>query len=285
MRLPLAIGTCVLASLLPLASSADEKSRFDGAAVLTLRLDGNIEVDPQGKVLSHSFKTELPDDIREVVTRVVEQFPFEPPVRDGMPARVRSDMTVTLAAQPTTAGYAVRLEDVVFQGVDMPQDAGRWVIVDMKPRIEHPKVPVVAVMPLAVQIAPDGKVLNAFARQCIVQATAKGRDNAVTCQKLEQNAIRAVKKWKLVYEPPAGSSVAPSEPVTAILVLHFMWEDTKVAAELRGTWQAEWRTKPRWAPWESKQGPSIGTMNPTPTGYVQSVPALSLRDGVIGKAL
>ena len=72
---------------------------------------------------------------------------------------------------------------------------------------------------------------------------------------------------------------------TAILVLHFMWEDTKVAKELRGTWQAEWRARPGWAPWESKQGPSIGTMNPTPTGYVQSVPALSLRDGVIGKAL
>ena len=74
MRLHLAIGTCVLAPLLSLTASAETNSRFAGVAVLTLRVDGEVEVDPQGKVLSHSFKTELPDDISEVVSRAVEGF-------------------------------------------------------------------------------------------------------------------------------------------------------------------------------------------------------------------
>jgi hypothetical protein len=281
----MAIWTCVLASLVPFASRADEKPRFEGAEVLTLRLDGQIEVDPQGKVLSHSFETELPEDIREVVSRAVEGFPFEPPVREGKPARVRSDMKVTLTAQRTKAGYAVRLEDVAFQRVDIHEDAGRWVIFDMRPRIQHPKVPVVAVMPLAFQIAPDGTVLNAFARQCVIQASERLRNNATTCQKMEKNAIRAVKKWRVRYESAEGSPVAHSEPTSAILLLHFEWNQIKVADELRGKWQAEWRTQAQDAPWESKQTPSIGTMNQTPTGYVQSAPALRLRDGVIGKVL
>jgi hypothetical protein len=253
--------------------------------VLTLRLDGEIEVDPQGKVLSHSFKTELPDDVREAVGRVVQGFPFESPVRDGMPARVKSDMKVTLTAQRTKAGYEVRLEDVAFQRGDVPRNAGRWLIVDRKPDIQHPKVPVVAVMPLAIHMAPDGTILDAFARQCIIQAAARFSDNAATCKRMEQNAVRAVKRWKVVHEAAGASSDVPTEPVTAILPLHFEWDNIRVKHDLRGTWQAEWRTQPRDAPWESEQAPSIGTMNMTQDGYVQSEPTLRLRDGVIGKVL
>ena len=47
-----------------------------------------------------ALNAKLPDDIREVVSRAVEKFPFEPPIRDGVPARVKSDMKVTLTAQP-----------------------------------------------------------------------------------------------------------------------------------------------------------------------------------------
>lgn len=271
---------CMLALAMSSAAHASNPKDFVGENVLVMRVDGEIEVDPQGKVASHQLKTEVTEDIRALLAKAINRWTFTPPVVDDKPAQVRSSMRVTLTAQKVDSGYLVRLDEAKFGAPDKIPVKGFWVIHKMKPGVQHPGVAVDALVPVQFLIAPNGDVLDAFVQRCMIQARTPGMDNARVCSMIERNAIRAVRGWKARYEPAPGESM-PTEPASGTLPLHFRASPTTAAAP--GTWKAEWRTAARVAPWQEKH--NAAAFDTTESGFAQHRPVLRLDEGIVGLPL
>lgn len=284
MRSEVAAGVCVLALAMPLATTANNSDRFVGGDVMILRVNGQIDVDTDGSVRSHEVMSDVTDDIRAMIGNAIAKWSFEPPMHEGRPTRTKSAMELMLLAQRHGKGFAVIVDEAEFGSRDNP-DSGYWVFKDVHPKIYHPNsTPVVAYLPVVFRMAPDGKVLDAFAPLCAIQARSKHLDNSKACQKLERNAVNAIKGWRARYVPGADAEEAPSAPVTGIIRMQFVSEGAASFEKYGKTWKAEWRTARRDPPW----GPlddSLVEFVPGVDGYVQNAPALKLRDKVVGRGL
>ncbi|HWI24253.1 MAG TPA: hypothetical protein VNS59_04960, partial [Lysobacter sp.] len=74
---------------------------------MTKRIDGEIVIDPEGNVVSHSFASELEPAVRALLAKAVAQWKFHPYLANGIAVRARSKMRVTVAARQTGEDFQV----------------------------------------------------------------------------------------------------------------------------------------------------------------------------------
>jgi hypothetical protein len=279
--------------------------------VLTMRVDGEITVDATGKVVGHALKTELQPKLRELIDKAMLTWVFFPPVVNGKPTAVKSDMRITLLGKKAGDGYDVTIDNVLFSRADfrdwsVPKrgekekknsarttaDGVSLSIKTMKPRPRYPQHwNVNGIVTILVNIAPDGRIIDAVSTQCSLYfagGTPIQRQRA--CRTLEDSAASAIKQWTVTIDGH-GKPVAPIAR-SGTVPLHYVMvgphAEAIEKASQPGNWRLESRTPYRLPAWArgDRFAQRMGTSYSVGSGELMSTEsALRLRDGQAGTVL
>ena len=88
--------------------------------MMTMRVDGDITIDSQGRVTKYKVTTPVTPTIEKALDKAVHGWRFHPVKVDGQPANARSNMRVTLAAREASNGYAISVDNIIYR--DIPKD-------------------------------------------------------------------------------------------------------------------------------------------------------------------
>lgn len=263
MRRAFAIVICALACGGAFAGDMEDGPSFTGT-VMVLDIDGEIEVDRTGRVVSHSFAAELPKGVRAAAAQSVAGWQFVPATTDKANWPVRTKMQVKLVARPGEAAY---LEEVQF-AVNRKQELETATRPESWVRIDPPDYRVNADVQMYIRLSPSGKVIDAAPELCTIHSLSRGLDEKTVCNELERIAARGIRSWKTKH-------FMESEPLPVVrqTVFYRVPFRTTMTARSVGEWRAEWRTPHRAAPWPREKGERV------------YAPVLELRDGFIAQPL
>jgi hypothetical protein len=198
-----------LAGALMLACAAPLAQAQQGAAMLELNADGEIQIAPDGQVSDYRLGSKLPPVVADIVDRHVRAWRFEPIVVDGKPVVAKTSMHLFLQAEPVEgkSDYRLRVTSVRFG--------------DMK-RASHmlpPKYPPEAVSAhvggkvlVAVRVDDAGNVIDAQAYQTSLDVRARNDMEAERYRRiLEKASVAAARHWsyditQTINGKPAGMS-------------------------------------------------------------------------------
>ncbi len=254
---------CLLACASLSATAATEAPPIELEQALTLRVDGDLTIDPNGVPTDYAVKTELPKVLADSLQRQVHAWRFDPIVIDDKPVTAKTLMHVTLGA--TGSGEALR---VSIEAVTFPQQAGS--VLDnmqtmalIQDKMNAPVYPeselqagVEARVAVQVQVGPDGKVQQAAIAQTGLLHT-KGMRSLVlkTMGDFETASLKSVKDWRfqISTNPDVLARLQASDPrayakaMTATIPIEF--STAKTPPFQRKGWRQETRTVKRAAPW------------------------------------
>ena len=235
-----------------LCGSLAAAQAFAGESVMSLRINGQVEVDPAGRVVSHELHTPMTEALRTQVERKVADLSFAPPMQ---PVPTRGAIRISLSARPQGDAHAVRFDDVAFVPDTSEQSPrGYWDLVDTGGVARH-RLRATGAVSMAFRVAPDGRVLDAFPQQCTVFAVRPGLSMQDACRDLERHGEKLVLKMKGVYRPAPGEAM-PTGPGTGVLPLTFTQGIQRLDKPRPGQWRKEWRTAYKQAPWSGDDSAS-----------------------------
>ena len=270
-----------------LASSgapAADKPVSQSESVLTLRLNGQLTIDPEGRVKSYKISSDLPPGVKGIVERAVINWTFAPILMGGKPITAQSPMSITLAATETDRGYLVRVDNVVFrpntkedyeqalaakkqaselgmviETAGEPLQATQPVIISSK-RLAPPSYPkgmaqngVEGIVLLVLRLNPDGTVAEAIASQSSI-LNVKGRTQVLdrARQMLERNALAVARGWTFNVEAANPALLTAEDLTVRTPVEYVMGAPGKKDSTLVGKWRQEFRGPNLRVPWLSE---------------------------------
>jgi TonB family protein len=270
-----------------------------GEGVITMRLDGELSVDPQGRVHDYKIRTETTPSVRQLLDRAIPTWRFAPVLVDGKPVIARSPMRVVLAAQPADGHYKIRIDNVLFMpNSDEEYEADKKFrkatdgydirSVSMRPpsypsQLLHAGVG--GLVLLNVRVSAEGKVEQAFAVQSSL-LDVKGRAAHLEPARavLERSAIAAARHWRFRIDAPDPQALSPSERTLRIPVEYMM--DHPGKRDLTGAWRHEFRGPNVTAPWlrDGQDNMIVGVSDLTGGEMLSGSPSLRLlnRDEALG---
>lgn len=301
--------TWMLLACLLLAShpaAAGEQAPPDGAAaesVMTMRVDGDLVVGTEGRVVDYEITTELPDELRGILDKAVRGWTFQPMTVAGQPVQARNRMRVTLAAREVGAGYALSVDNVTFQPATKPgvaranaagpvADDTRDVIISAS-HMEPPRYPrglmrarVEGAVLVYLRVAPDGSVQDAVVVQSSllnVRGYPKVLEQAR--KQFENSALAAARRWRFDVDVRPGASVTPAALTVTVPVWYAMRDSD--AHEASGKWRVEVRGARHQVPWlaGARDAQRIGISDVGPGDLLALDATLRPPEGVIGRAL
>jgi hypothetical protein len=252
----------------PPAAAKAEAPSSSLEEVITMRVDGELVVGTDGKTASYTLKTKIDDTLKDLIAKHVALWRFTPVTFDGKPARVRSDMRITLVGRKSTTGYDVSVDNVVFTTPKLkPGDVAQVAKTDEEqiefvrkmPMPRYPGYNVNGLVTLMLEIGPDGTVAHVSATQCSLYF-AGGRDSTkdTACKAMEDSAIHAIRQWR--FKLPPG----PIVDNTGVMPVQFTngGERGRLIRSTSnpGVWRMESRGKyrrPEWA--RDANGQRVGT--------------------------
>ncbi len=284
-----------------------------GEAVLTLRVDGELSIDPQGKVADYRIRTKLDPQLARLVQRAVPSWRFKPILVDGHPVVAQSPMRITLSAEEMEQGYKVVVDNVVFRPNTREEWEAEQASRKARPRmsvageppqplvwitsksLQPPKYPsgmqrsgVEGIVLLILRLHPDGTVAEVFASQSSL-LNVKGSGGLLDRARLmlERSAAAAAKRWTFTVaaEDPAAMSAAA---LTVRVPVDYSLGNPGAGPELlTGTWRHEFRGPNRPVPWlPEENAPKIGVSDLNGNEILAGVSPFELSDSsVIGKTL
>lgn len=212
-----------------------------------LRMDvaGEIGIDPQGAVYDYDIGTILTPELKALVGKNVQQWKFEPVVRDGKAVHAKSGKRMILAAVPVDGGYRMRIENVRFVG----NRQARTMVAPRYP-VDMMRAGVGATVLVAVRVGANGDVLAVAPAQSRLIG-AKGSERAVESRLkiFERSAADAARHWKF---HPADVAAGDSPEATLIVPVEYKLEGMYVD-------QGGWREGPSaakpipWLPTENQK--------------------------------
>lgn len=265
----------ILAVMLAAGVQARTKVQIpQGESVLTLRVDGDVTIDPEGKVLAYQLLTELDPQIEKLITRAVPAWRFKPILRGGSGVSANSPMRITLAAKETNGGYEVRVDNVVFRAITKANSEAELTSEKMTGGMAHasgesaPKASITAdtLLPplypdglgragveglvlLNMRLKPDGTVAEVFASQSSL-FNLKGKpvllDRARTV--LEKSAVMAARQWRFKVEAREPSALKASD-LTVRVPVEYILHGGQMTGSLAGKWRHEYRGPNSRVPW------------------------------------
>jgi len=300
----------LLASTGAYAGAKDQA--VQGEAVLTLRVDGELSIDPEGKVADYRISTKLDPQLERLVRRAVPSWRFKPILVDGKPVIASSPMRITLSAEEMKEGYKVVVDNVVFR----PNTREEWEAEEAS-RKARPRMSVAGEAPpsmvwitskslrppsyppllqqagvegmvlLTVRVHPDGTVAEVFASQSSllnVKGSSKQLDRARLM--LERNATDAAKRWTFTVKTEDASPLS-AEALTVRLPVEYFMVGRGGPDKLVGQWRHEFRGPNQQAPWlPATNARKVGVSDLTGNEILAGVSPFALSDSsVIGKTL
>lgn len=157
--------------------------------------DGEVRIDPEGRVSDYSVSSELAPEIAALVDRSVRRWRFEPILQDGRPVIAKTALRIRLLARRSkddSDDFTVSIASVEF-GAPRRSSAG-----------EPPRYPRLAAnarlgakVLLLLRIDETGKVVEAHPYQTSLGARTRSENDAESWRELfERASITAAKTWK-----------------------------------------------------------------------------------------
>lgn len=169
---------------MPAANAAD--------VVATLSASGQIEIGPDGKVLSHRIDERVPASVAEAISRSVARWTFEPIIEDGRPVIAVTRMHL-------------RVEAVEHSGDELALRIGQvWFGDEVRPiKTRAPVYPsdaigarVGAQVMLALRLDEEGNVVDAHPWQTSFAKGTRGRDAKRFRRSFERASVEAARQWR-----------------------------------------------------------------------------------------
>lgn len=255
---------------------------------MVLRIDGEIEIDREGRVRSHRLDTKLVEGLRIPVDRAVARWTFMPPSLPEGQDTVRSPMQITLAARALDKGYALTVDKASFR---LAEDAqvnaeglvaqGDLVIVSARPKPRPPGYRVLADVIVEIRVDRSGRIMDVVPTRCTILGLDTRMPPALACADLESRSVAASKQWTLRYEP--GQADPVEEVISGQVTVRYTGRGITMN-DADGKWREQWRTQHRPAPWR-KEKPHVDPAAVVEGEPVRGAQGLKLRDGIIGQAL
>lgn len=264
----------LLALCVPLASQARKMPDDIRAQVETSMLvGGTVDIDREGRatgaVLDHAEK--LPAGVVQLVDAAVATWRFEPVLVDGVPADVRTGMSLRVVATPQGEDrYSIGLRGAAF-GLEVP-GAGALTGVrskDMAP----PRYPegsyqqgIQGVVYVVTRIGRDGRVEDAIAEQ--VNLTVYGRERQMEAARrdLSKAALAAAKRW--TFHPPTEGDEVDAPFWLARVPVAFMLGAPSSAPPTVGQWETYLPGPRTPVPWGDPATRSADAPDAMPAGSV-----------------
>lgn len=300
-------GIWLLACLLlaTVAVSASEPAP-QAETLMTMRVDGEIAIDTQGKVLDYKIATEVQPEIKALLDKAISGWAFIPVLIDGTPTAVKTKMRITLAGRPVDTGYKIGIDNVVFHGESAKDKAAAapptGVVLTTKTRKPIPKYPKYAVNGMVlvyVRTSPEGKIEEAIAAQLnLFNAKGDPTQLANALQAMEDNAVSAIRQWTVNVETHGKTPTV--EDLTATICVRYEMggaqglpfgggfvQKPPGEPDNVGRWRFETRGTMRSAPWlqNARLAQRVGVSDVNPGEMAPVASPVRLRDGVIGAAL
>jgi TonB family protein len=298
----------VLAAMLaPLAPAiatrpADPAVTSSYEDVKAMRVEGRLQIAPDGSVASASIATPMTPELRAALESRARGWEFVPVLREGQPAIAEALMILDLVArqQPGSEGFTIQIASAWFDDPARIEERRRlgWPLENASARIRQdgpldgPQYPrqlqslgVEGKVMVAVRVDAEGRVAEAVAVQSML-VDARGRDRAVgaALRQFEQSALSGARQWRFIVEPrgpltPANMTV--TVPVWYSLRTHITEHGST------GAWERQLRTPERPLPWIPKDQAqrSFGLATATAGAMRQLDPPIRLRRDVAGTML
>ena len=304
-------GKAILATLLCVAMAAptlagasgstagDAAAAAKGEAVITMRLDGEISVNPQGRVHDYEIRTKMTPGVQQLLDTAIPNWRFEPVLVDGKPVIARAPMRVVVAATQTGQNYSIRIDNVIFRPNTSAEFATEAKLseADDGYRIEGVKMTppsypgdlmrkgVEGLVVLTVRINQDGSVGDVFAEQSSL-LNVKGNPAQLepALALLERSAVTTARRWRFRIH---GSELATMNPIEHTVRVPVQYAIGTVRnLDFTGTWRYEYRGPHRMAPWLAAAGEDmiVGVSDLSSGEMLSGSPSLRLlnRDQALG---
>ena len=309
----------IMAALAAIALTASVANGFaqtpaaEGESVLTLRVDGELSIDAEGRVLDYRIDTRLDPQVEKLVRRAVPGWRFKPILIDGQPIIAKSPMRITLAAIEREQGYQVKVDNVVFRPNTREEYEAEQAALKAHPRmsvegetpgprvwirsksLRPPKYPpdmlqagVEGIVLLNGRVNPDGTVAEVFAGQSSLlnikgDAGALDRARAI----LERNASATAKRWTFDVATEDSRPLSAAALTVRVPVEYLLASPGAAPGSIAGKWRHEFRGPNRQAPWlQGENAPKIGVSDLNGSEILAGVSPFGLRDdSVIGTTL
>lgn len=310
----MAIVSALLAATANVGAQAPvEPGKNEGESVLTMRVDGELSIDPDGRVMDYKIGSKLDPQLQKLVQRVVPSWRFKPILVDGKPVIAKSPMRITLKAEEMAEGYQVKVDNVVFWPTTKEQHAAEepsrrahpgmsvageepeplvWIT---SKSLSPPSYPsglmrsgVEGIVLLNIRVNPDGTVAEVFAAQSSL-LNVKGRSTLLDRARimLERNASTAAKRWRFEVAAENPASLSPEDLTVRVPVEYIMSTSGDPQDALVGKWRHEFRGPNLTAPWlPDEKASKVGVSDLNGNEMLAGVSPFELSDkSVIGKAL
>lgn len=242
----------------PLATRSLPRELVIEAPVLATRVEGWIEVGPDGRVAGYEPVTELGEPLRSRLRAMIDGFRFEPVLVEGRPVVARARMRLSLvASELPDKSLRVGIENVTFpdpDGTERPADAP-VLKVARRSAIQYPEglagAGVNARVLVVVQANPDGSLRDVGVRQSAL-VHAKGSEAEVqnALAAFETAALRGIARWRLAVDNPTGRPLRADE-LTGLVSVEFAVDGSPRSRP--GVWAWETRSARRDASWMDPQ--------------------------------
>jgi hypothetical protein len=193
--------------------------------------NGEVRIDPEGRVSDYSLSSTLTPEIAALVDRSVRGWRFEPILQDGRPVTAKTALRIRLLANRSAAdsdNFTVSIASVEF-GAPRRSSAGKP---PSYPRLAA-SVRLGAKVLLLLRIDDTGKVVEALPYQTSLGARTRSESDAESWRKLfERASITAAKTWKYdLTESVAGRRIG----TYALLPIVF-----RIQSEAGGAEEDDW---------------------------------------------
>ena len=263
-RVLIALCLLAMASAATIQAKATAPAAAPLESLVIMQVDGNIVIDPLGRVADYRVDTPVLEELRVAIDRAVRQWRFQPVVIDGTPRRVSAKMRVVLAATRIAEKFQVKIDNVVFPDADK-SSRERWknenasATISIR-SIQPPGYPralmqagVSGRVLLGVRIGADGRVAEVVAIQSMVfDVSGRDRTLAAAIRQFEGAAVSAAKSWR--FNVVAKSVALAPKDMTGMVPVEFVMDRSKV--DLPGQWRTVVRLPKRPMGW-LKETPEI----------------------------
>jgi hypothetical protein len=260
--------------------------------VVTMRVDGQLTIDPQGRVSDYRIDTPLVDALSQSLGRAVRTWTFRPVLADGVATRATATMRVSLVAVESEGKYRVKIDNVIFPGeVTRPAEgsappkeiAGRALTPPHYP-VGLMRSGVTGIVLLAIQVDEQGKAAQVNSVQTMLyDVSGKARTLQLAVGILENNAVDAARHW--TFSLPADFAQRPAAQRVVMIPVEYTLDRTPSSG--KGPWRTVIRTPRRDIAWlHDKAGQQrVGAADVGQGEMISLASAFSLTDNVIGSAL
>lgn len=196
------MGGLLLAATLAVGHGAAAQ----GDAEFELRIEGRIEIGPDGRVIEYDIdEDETSEPVESLVAAAVSRWRFEPIIEDGRPVIGVTEMRLQLAAVPLEEDYQLRIDSVAFgpesERLTPPRYPERLLREDVGGKVV-----------LVLRVMPDGHVARVHVERVGLTRDGRGGDPARWRTALGEAAAEAAMQWsfdgfEIVDGNPRGSDV------------------------------------------------------------------------------